>query len=170
MKIKPAAIVLGIGVAIVLAAILGVCAFREGQSPSSAPPVPITPAEPVPVEVAAKPAPSSTAAIARPKPRRPAAPDSARPLDEAALLAKIDELGPSNLPLTVELARDALARFPDSPRAPEFAMNLAKALLHMGRVEEAREEARLMLKKYPQSPFTREVEHHLLTNPPNPPQ
>jgi hypothetical protein len=101
---------------------------------------------------------------------RRARPDAAAALGEEALLARIDELGPSNLPLTVQLAREALARFPDSPRAPEFAMNLTKSLLHIGRLDEAREAAREMVRKYPTSPFTGEVERHLLTNPPNPPR
>jgi hypothetical protein len=169
---KRAKIVLGASGAIALAVILGVCAFRDrrpGPATTSVQAPVVPEIQPAPAAAATKPAlPPSTTAVAGPKLRRPAAPAAGRPLDEAALLAKINELGPSNLPLTVQLAREAAARFPDSPRAPEFEMNLAKALLHMGSVEEAREEARIMLKKYPDSPFTREVEHHLLTNPPNP--
>jgi len=112
--------------------------------------------------------PARSAAVTDPRQRRSPRPDAAAVLSEDALLARIDELGPSNLPLTVQLAREALARYPDSPRAPEFAMNLTKALVHLGRIDEAREAAREMLRKYPTSPFTGEVEHHLLTNPPNP--
>jgi hypothetical protein len=175
MRGKTTAIILGVTATVVLVSIGAVCALRVGQAPPSAASLPVPlprRAEPSPLsaETGAKPALPSTVAKVAPKPRRPALPDAAKPADPAALLAKINELGPSNLPLTVELARDALARFPDSPTAPEFAMNLAKALLHMGRVDEAREEARRMLRNYPDSPFTREVEHHLLTNPPNPPR
>jgi len=132
-----------------------------------APPVPAPPL----VDAAALPSPSgSLPASADPQRRRAPRPDSAAPPTEEALLARIDELGPSNLPLTVQLAREALARFPESSRAPEFAMNLTKSLLHLGRTDEARAEAREMLRKYPDSPFTGEVERHVLTNPPNPPR
>jgi hypothetical protein len=158
-------------VAVALAAVAVLYVLRDTRS-ASEPKAPPSGAMSPPVSTAAQPptppiAPSSVPAVV-PRPRRAVSAAARKTLDEAALLAKIDDLGPSNLALTVELAREGLRRFPDSPRAPEFAMNLAKALLHMGRVDEAREEARTMLKKYPDSPFTREVEHHLLTNPPNP--
>jgi tetratricopeptide (TPR) repeat protein len=163
-------ILVGIGM-LTLIAVLGVCAFHE-KRPSPAPSqaeerTPAAANSTTPTATAAEPPPPlPPPVLAAPKRRRQA--DASKPLDEAALLAKINELGPSNLPLTLKLAREAIARFPDSPNAPEFAMNIAKSLLHMGRVEEARDEARLMLKKYPKSPFTLEVEHHLLRNPPNP--
>jgi tetratricopeptide (TPR) repeat protein len=112
--------------------------------------------------------PSPVPAAAPPKPHKPAPPAAGKPMDEDALLAKINEIGPSDLELTLKLAREAVARFPDSPKAPEFEMNIAKSLLHLGRVEEAREQARHMLKKYPGNSFTLEVEHHLLRAPPNP--
>ncbi|HEY4185338.1 MAG TPA: tetratricopeptide repeat protein [Polyangia bacterium] len=143
----------------------------SGQATSPEPEVtPPVPAPPV-VDAAAPPLlPARASAVADPLPRRAPRPAAAAALGEDALLARIDELGPSNLPLTVQLAREALARFPDSPRAPEFAMNLTKSLVHLGRIDEAREAAREMLRKYPDSPFTGEVERHLLTNPPNPPR
>lgn len=122
------------------------------------------------VEDAGPPVRPRSLAITDPQQRRSPRPDAAAAPSEDALLARIDELGPSNLQLTVQLAREALARFPDSPRAPEFAMNLTKALVHLGRGDEAREAAREMLRRYPTSPFTGEVEHHVLTNPPNPPR
>jgi hypothetical protein len=169
------AVVLGIVGVTALAIVLGVCALRD-RPPSQAR---IQAPEPVAASVRLSDAASSAASVApasaqpspvavAPKPRKPSPTDAARPLDEAELLATINELGPSNLPLTVALAKEAVSRFPNSPKAPEFEMNIAKSLLHMGRIDEAREQARLMLKKYPGNPFTLEVEHHLLTNPPNP--
>lgn len=147
----------------------GAPASRNATSPEPAVTSPV-PAPPIVAAAAPPPRPARAPALADPKPRRPPRPDAAAALSEDALLARIDELGPSNLPLTAGLAREALARFPDSPRAPEFAMNLTKSLLHMGQIDEAREAAREMLRKYPASPFTGEVERHLLTNPPNPPR
>ena len=143
------------------------------NGPVTSPETGVTPAVPSPplVDAAAlPPPPGSLPARADSQRRRAPRPDAAAPPSEDALLARIDELGPSNLPLTVQLAREALARFPASSRAPEFAMNLTKSLLHLGRIDEARAEAREMLRKYPDSPFTGEVERHLLTNPPNPPR
>lgn len=167
--------------AVVLAAFLvfrGRAASRSVPAPPAAddatsPEPPVTPpvsASPVVDATAPRVARGRPAALADPRLRRAPGPDGGTALREDALIARIDELGPSDLPLTVRLAREGLSRFPDSPRAPEFAMNLTKALLHMGQIEEAREEAREMLRKYPNSPFTGEVERHLLTNPPNPPR
>jgi hypothetical protein len=166
---------------VALAAFLVVRALGEAGSslpdavangPATSPEPPVTPPAPAPpvVDVAAPLRRARPSAPADPQLRRAPRPDAGAALGDEALLARIDELGPSNLPLTVQLAREALVRFPDSPRAPEFAMNLTKSLLHLGQIDEARETAREMLRKYPTSPFTGEVERHLLTNPPNPPR
>jgi hypothetical protein len=85
-----------------------------------------------------------------------------------ALLAKLHDLGIVDPPLSLQLAREAVSRFPDSPNAPEFSWNVTKALVNMGRRDEAMEEARLMVKKYPGNYFAGDVEHHLLNHPPNP--
>jgi len=164
--------------AVVLAAFLvfrGLAASRSSSAAPAAddatsPEPPPAIASPVVDAAAPRVARPRPAALADPRLRRAPGPDGGTALREDALIARIEELGPSDLPLTVRLAREGLSRFPDSPRAPEFAMNLTKALLHMGRIDEAREEAREMLRKYPNSPFTGEVERHLLTNPPNPPR
>ncbi len=57
---------------------------------------------------------------------------------------------------------------PDSPNAPEFQWNVVKALFNMAHLDEAKNEARVMLWKYPSSSFTGDVIHHLLNPPPNP--
>jgi tetratricopeptide (TPR) repeat protein len=90
-------------------------------------------------------------------------------LDEASLIATLHDLAASDPPRSLELAREAVARFPDSAIAPEFEWNVVKALANMDRYEEAAEEARRMLEKYPGNVFSDDVEHHLLNHPPNPP-
>jgi len=89
-------------------------------------------------------------------------------LDEATMVARLHELAASDPPQSLKLAREALARFPDSPRAPEFEWNVVKALANMDRYREAEEEARGMLEKYPDSPLSVDVDRHLLHRPPNP--
>jgi hypothetical protein len=42
---------------------------------------------------------------------------------------------------------------------------IARALVDLGRFEEARDQARLMKKMYPSSSFTADAERHLLTHP-----
>jgi hypothetical protein len=104
----------------------------------------------------------------RPRWRMATGPDAAQHLDETSLMTKLHDLAASDPPLSLSLAKEALDRFPDSPNAPEFNWNLVKALFNMGRVEEAREEARVMVAKYPGNYFAADVDHHLLNHPPNP--
>jgi type IV secretory pathway VirB10-like protein len=112
------------------------------------------------------PAPAPTSATRPPKPPEPPPPDR---LDEASLIAELHDLAASNPPQSLKLAREALARFPSSPHAPEFEWNVVKALANMDRYQEAEEEARGMLEKYPDNPLSVDVEHHVLNHPPNPP-
>jgi TolA-binding protein len=81
-------------------------------------------------------------------------------------MAKLHELAASDLPLSLQLARDGVARFPDSPEAPEFEWNVAKSLAAMGRFKEAQAQARIMVEKYPGTSWTSDVQRHLLSNPP----
>jgi TolA-binding protein len=88
-------------------------------------------------------------------------------------MAKLHDLAASDPPLSLQLAREAVARFPDSPNAPEFEWNVVKALANMERYKEAKEEARVMVKKYPGNYFAADVERHLLNRaapPPNIPE
>ncbi|HVZ87129.1 MAG TPA: tetratricopeptide repeat protein [Polyangia bacterium] len=168
---KPAIIVLTAGV-IALSALLILFALREKRSmPASIetqePSVVATP--PAPREPAAKtPPPVPAAPATGPRPRMATEPDAYKHLDETALMTKLHDLAASDPPLSLRLAREALDRFPDSPNAPEFNWNLVKALFNMGRLEEAREEARVMVAKYPGNYFAGDVDHHLLNHPPNP--
>ena len=106
---------------------------------------------------------------ARPKTRARAESETGEVLDEPGVLALLHDLAASDPPRSLQLAREAVERFPDSPDAPELEWNVVKALFNMGRLDEAKEEARVMVEEYPGSSFTGDVEHHLLHHPPNPP-
>ena len=168
---KPAVTFLAAGL-IAVALLLIVGASREKRSAASPreteePIVAATP--PAPSEPAAKPLPPLPAAVAtRPRVGSATPREADKPLHETSLMAKLHDLAASDPPLSLRLAREALDRFPDSPNAPEFNWNLVKALFNMGRMEEARAEARLMVAKYPDNDFAGDVDHHLLNHPPNP--
>lgn len=98
----------------------------------------------------------------------PAAPEDVELLDETTLLTRLHDWAGSDPQQSLRWARGALRRFPTSPHAPEFEWNVVKSLFNMGRVQDAREEARAMAREYPDSDFTGDVEHHLLNTPPNP--
>ena len=88
--------------------------------------------------------------------------------DEPQFLAMLHDLAGSDPQRSLKLAREAVERFPDGPDAPEFEWNVVKALFNMGRLEEAKDEARLMVEEYPGTYFAGDVDHHLLHPPPNP--
>lgn len=63
------------------------------------------------------------------------------------------------------LARRGDALFPNSPDAPERAWSAVKSLDLLKRFQEAQAEARLMLRLYPDTPWTEDVERHVLLYP-----
>jgi hypothetical protein len=91
--------------------------------------------------------------------------DLAALVDEAALMVRLRQLGETDPPLSLRLAREGNARFPNSPDAPERAFIVVKSLVDLARFKEAQGEARKMLKAYPNDPRTLDVERHLLSNP-----
>ena len=91
--------------------------------------------------------------------------DLAALVNEAALMVRLRQLGETDPPLSLRLAREGNARFPNSPDAPERAFIVVKSLVDMARFKEAQGEARKMLKAYPNDPRTLDVERHLLSNP-----
>ena len=91
--------------------------------------------------------------------------DVAALVSEATLMVRLHQLGETDPPLSLQLAREGNARFPHGPDAPERAFIVAKSLVDMGRFKEAQQEARLMLKNYPSDPHTFDVERHLLSIP-----
>jgi hypothetical protein len=168
---KTTIVVVGAAGAIALAVVLGVFT-RPTRTPAPPPraesdPVATsaTPDDSAAAERALAPLPPTSAPrAAQPKPA-----DAGQKLDEASILAKLHELAHTAPLLSLQLAREAVARFPNSPNAPEFEWNVVKALANMEQFEEAREEARLMVERYPGSSFTDDVDRHLLHHPPNPP-
>ena len=125
----------------------------------------------VPTEAAQDPQREDSAPVLTAAPRVAREAPRARPpkrLDEASLIAKLHDLAASDPDQSLKLAREALKSFPDSPHAPEFQWNVVKALANMDRYQEAEEEARGMLRNYPDSPLSVDVEHHVLNHPPNP--
>jgi hypothetical protein len=85
--------------------------------------------------------------------------------NEAALMVRLHQLGETDPPLSLRLAREGNARLPRTPDAAERAFIVVKSLVDMARFKEAQDEARKMLKDYPGDPHTLDVERHLLSNP-----
>jgi TolA-binding protein len=173
---KPAITILTVA-ALVLVTIVAVFVLRlEGRArrerEDSAPGV-VESAEPAPMREPTAAAPSPpvdklATEVAAPRQPAPVGRDAGARLDEASLISQLHDLGASDPPRSLELAREAVARFPDSPNAPEFEWNVAKALANMDRYQEAEEEARNMLRRFPGNPFADDLERHLLNHPPNP--
>lgn len=84
---------------------------------------------------------------------------------EPSLMSKLRGLGETNPLLTLQLARQGNSRFPESADAPERGWMICKSLVNMQRFEEAKTEARIMVDKYPDTPWTVDVQKHLLVNP-----
>ena len=165
-------VAIGSAGALALAVVLGVFFPRDKAGATAAPEeaesvAESAPAEPSAADMNSHPGLLTTRVAAR-APRSPAASNAGKPLDEASLLTSLHELGISDPPQSLKLAKEAVARFPDSPSAPEFEWNAVKALFNMGRLEDAKSEARIMLWKYPNSDFAVDVDRHLLHPQPNP--
>jgi len=86
-------------------------------------------------------------------------------LDEPLLMARLRALGESAPLDSIALARQGNERFPESSDAPERAWRVAKSLVNLGRFHEARDEAQAMVTRYPGTPWTLDVERHLLVHP-----
>jgi hypothetical protein len=121
-------------------------------------------ATPQPTEGSTVVAPSTVTASALPPSALPAPVER----DEQSLLTDLRDLAASDPPRSLKTAREAVERFPDSPNAPEFEWNVVKALFNMRQLEDAEDEARIMVARFPDNPFTGDVVHHLLNHPPNP--
>lgn len=100
----------------------------------------------------------------------PAATPSARAraaeqADEATLMSQLRALVHTAPEQALALARRGDALFPGSPDAPERAWSVVKSLDLLKRFHEAQAEARLMLRLYPDTPWTEDVERHVLLYP-----
>ncbi|MES1208764.1 MAG: hypothetical protein ABUS79_22740 [Pseudomonadota bacterium] len=152
--------------AIVVVAAVGAAALlARGRSVRPPEPPAVTPVTP---DVAAEPA-----AAAAPVERSPAAAPvvaprpapAAPPLAESALMAKLRELGASDPAQALALAREGNRRFPHSGDAAERSVTICKSLAALGRFEEAQDEARRLVRNYPDTPWAVDVQRHLLTQP-----
>jgi len=167
---KPAT-VLATACAIALAAVLGFVALRDKRPKPQSPETLAAVVEPALLDPTADAAPHPhllPSSVASPTQSASALPIAEKRLDEASLLTRLHDLAASDPPLSLKLAKEAVDRFPDSPNAPEFRWNVVKALFNMGQLEEAKDEARIMLWRYPDNYYTGDVVHHLLNPPPNP--
>jgi hypothetical protein len=140
----------------------GVAARAQNTTAAPAPPpvsAPLVPAPPPPSAPIAK----NNEPI---PPGRPVRPEASAPLaGEAAIMERLRGLEGSDPPLTLRLAREANARFPDSPDAPERAWMAVKSLVNMQRLSEAHDEAQTMVNRYPGTSWSQDVQRHLLSNP-----
>jgi hypothetical protein len=174
---KPATIFLGALAVIALLAVIGVLALHNRRSssrerhesvvttpaamnldaaPRTVPPMPAMPAPE-----------NSTKGVAHR--RLPTGKDAGVLLTAAALLTNLHELVASDPSQSLRLAREALGRFPDSPDVPEFEWYAVRSLSNLARFDEARDEAHIMLRKFPETSWASDVQRHVLSNPPSPP-
>jgi hypothetical protein len=169
---KPAVVAIGAAGAIALAVILGAFALTDRRPKPTQLDEPAPFAEPASSESTAAPVeplpPLLTALAASATLQKPAEKTTTKQIDETSMLDKLHELAASDPLLSLQLAREAVSRFPDSPNAPEFEWNVVKSLANMERFDEARDEARIMIEKYPGNSFAEDVDRHLLNHPPNP--
>ena len=82
--------------------------------------------------------------------------------DEAAIMAKLRRLGAASFAESLALARSGNEYFPHSPDAPERDWIIVKSLVSLRRFHEARDEAELMIRRYPGDPRSLDVKRHLL--------
>jgi len=82
-----------------------------------------------------------------------------------SLMAKLRELRGSNPELTLQLAREAQARFKSGPDAAEQSWFVVKSLTDLGRHDEARVEGRRLIKDYPGTRWAEDAHRHLFVNP-----
>lgn len=90
---------------------------------------------------------------------------SAAPDEEQAVIDELRRLQFDTPEKSLELARSALARFPDGPTVAERSWYEARALVSLGRFADARRVAEWMLDHHPESPFTADARRHLLSHP-----
>ncbi|HEX6274350.1 MAG TPA: hypothetical protein VFZ53_15015 [Polyangiaceae bacterium] len=99
------------------------------------------------------------------RPPEPRVPVERRRADEATIMAELRALAQSAPERSLELVREADARFPGSEDAPERAWFKIRSLVNLGRLAEARSEATVMVDTFRDTPWAGDVERHLLTHP-----
>lgn len=100
-----------------------------------------------------------------PRRSQPVVPVAWRDLDEDELISALGDLGADDAQLSLKLAREARARFPASPRDAEQRYFEVRALVNLGRLDEAVSLARELAAAHPHDSLANEVARHLLTHP-----
>jgi hypothetical protein len=167
---KPATVMLGaLAIIALLAVLIAFALDRKQPSPGESQEPVVATASAVnldapPRSVPALPAPDASSKGLAHR-RSPAGKDAGVLMTAAALLAKLHDLAASDPASSLRLAKEALARFPDSPDAPEFEWTVVRSLSNLERFDEARKEAVFMIKKYPGTSWSSDVQRHVLSNP-----
>lgn len=99
-------------------------------------------------------------------PKAPSAPrEEPKTLGEPALMALLREIGGTAPERSIALARAGQRRFPNSADAPERAFIIVQSLVNLRRFHEARDEAKEMVRRYPDNTFALDAQRHLLVYP-----
>lgn len=85
--------------------------------------------------------------------------------DEPGLMTQLRRLVDNAPGRTIELARGGQKRFPGSPDTPERSWMIAKALVSLGRFEEACGEARRLVRTHRDNVWALDAMRHLLVYP-----
>jgi hypothetical protein len=80
-------------------------------------------------------------------------------------MRELRRIGEKDPALSLRLAREGNARFPESSDAAERAWTVVKSLVNMNHFDEAKVEATAMVEKYRGTALATDVERHLLVNP-----
>ena len=94
----------------------------------------------------------------------PAAPPKTTDL-EATIMQRLHAIGEADPAAALGLALEGNARFPASRDAPERGWIICRSLVDLRRFSEAVAEARVVVDRYPDTPWALDVERHLLVNP-----
>ena len=84
-------------------------------------------------------------------------------------MTKLRDLSGTNPALSLKLARDGNREFANGSEEAERRWYVVRSLIDLGRRDEARAEARMLIDKYPTSEWAQDVHRHLFVNPPTDP-
>jgi len=84
---------------------------------------------------------------------------------EATIMQRLHAIGETEPSAALGLALEGNARFPASADAPERGWIICRSLVNLRRFSEAVAEARVVVERYPDTPWALDVERHLLVNP-----
>ena len=83
---------------------------------------------------------------------------------------ELRDLAASDPERSLRIAREGNRRFPKTADEPERWSYIVKSLMRLGRSDEARAEARVLLDNYPETEWAQDVQRHLFVNPPTHPE